>query len=166
MMIQEFGLRGVATMFHDLPLMLSSALIGLGYGFVFMFMGFFAAGFGHGSYFVIGLSSAPCGLVQDVIVGLLGGPLLWLLAAFLSGGSRNWSWRLLYLLVMTTHYVSLFWILRAPSRFADWSHVHKQVEGLVWAAIGFYCAGQVALWGLAILQTWKSYAPKTNGSNP
>jgi hypothetical protein len=152
-------------MFRDLPLMLIAASIGLAYGILLAIMGFLAAGFGHGTYVVIGLSSAPCGLGQNVIFALIGAPLLWLLSAFLSGGSRHWAWRALYLFVMTVHYVSLPWILQAPSPFADWSYVHK-VEGLFWAAIVFYCAGQIGLWGLAVLQTWKGVAPIAKGSEP
>lgn len=144
-------------MYRDLRLMQISALIGLGYGIVLSIFGFYAAGFGHGTYTVIGLSSAPVALTKNIIISLFTPPILWSVAAFLSAGSRQMVWRILYLLVMCMHYVSLFWILQGPSNFADWDYI-KRVEGLFRLSIVFYCAGQLALWSMAFFLIWKSIA--------
>lgn len=150
-------------MFRDLSLMGKWGAFGGSYGVFLAAMGFLAAGWGHGTYVVIGLSSAPCGLAHNVIIALIGAPVFWLFAAFFAAGARHWVWLLSFLLLMSAHYVSLFWILNDPTGFGDWSYVHK-VRGLFWIAIVFYCAGHLALWGLAVCQVRKRFAPRIDGN--
>src|SRR5262245_27716218 len=133
-------------MFRDIAIMVVAGAVGLSYGLALAFLGFLAVGLGHGTFVVIGFSSAPCSLAQDVWFALIGGPGFWARMAFLAGGARHWVWRASYLLALSAHYTSLYWILTSPSEFADWSYVRK-VVGVFWVAVTLYVSGQVALWG-------------------
>jgi hypothetical protein len=66
---------------------LDSGSAGFGYGIALMFMGFLAAASGHGTSVIIGLASAPCGLAENLVIALLGGPFLWWAAGFFTGGA-------------------------------------------------------------------------------
>ena len=145
-------------MFRDTWIMVAAPATGFWYGVLLALFGFVAAGGGHGTYVVIGLSSAPFGLAQDVIIGLLAAPLLWLFIAFLAGGAKHWIPRICFVLAQSIHYVSLHWILNRPSKFADWDYVQR-VGWFFWMAIGLYLAGQVALWALFGFQSWKAMGP-------
>lgn len=151
------------SVFGDLRLMLASGALGFCYGAGLTFLGFLAAGFGHGAYVVMGLSSAPCGLVQNVPFALAGTLVLWPLAGFLAGGARHWAWRTMFLLILSAHYLSLFRVLEKPSEFADWSYVPRVLSVFV-VAVAFYGLGQAALWGLAICRTYRGFTrPPTVG---
>jgi hypothetical protein len=142
---------------QDLRRIILAGIFGLLYGTFLIALGLLAAGFGHGTYVVIGLVSAPCGLTQNARLAILGGPLFWSACAAAAAGARRWAWRTTFLLVMCAHYVSLPWVLGGPSGFSDWQCVPR-VKDTFWQAIALYALGQAALWCLAIYQTWKSFA--------
>ena len=119
--------------------------VGLAYGLALAVMGVMAAGAGHGTYVVIGLASSPFGLLQNVVIGLLGAPVLWGIAGLLLSAVRDSAWRAVFLAVMFAHYGGLLLVLFRPSPFADWSHASKMPE-FVAEVIGFYIVGQTALW--------------------
>lgn len=136
-------------MFRDLTAMLGSAVYGFSYGGILATLSFFAAGFGHGTYILMGFSSAPFGLAQNILLASIVPPLLWSAVAGFAGGSRHSVWRVLFLSFLLAHYASLFWIVNEPSIFSDWSYVHK-VFDVFWFGIFIYILGQIALWILFI----------------
>jgi hypothetical protein len=146
-------------MFRDLPVMLVSAATGLGYGILLACAGFLSAGFGHGTYVLIGLSSAPFGLTEDVLVALIGAPVLWCTVGFLAGGAGHWVWRTLCLIALAGHYGSLYRVLNKPSPFADWEFVPK-AQQVFRIGVAIYEGGQVALWVLIIYQLWRRRADR------
>jgi hypothetical protein len=141
-------------MFRELSEMLFYSALGFGFGTLLAVMGFLAAGFGHGTYVIIGLSSAPCSLAQDLLLALIAPPFLWAILTFFAAGARHRVWQMLFLTSLGSHYASLFWVWNNPSGFADWRYVHKAAE-LVWAAIGVYGLGQIALWSLFVYKIWR-----------
>ena len=50
-----------------------ASFIGLLVGLILSFVGFIAAGLGHGSYVIIGLVSSPLGTFGNVLIALFGG---------------------------------------------------------------------------------------------
>src|SRR5687768_7239048 len=111
-------------MFHHWQMMLVSGWFGLGYGLVLTAMSFLVAGVGHGTYVVLGLSSAPCSLLEHVHAAFAAPAPLWGSIAGLAGGVQYRPWRWLFIALLCSHYGSLFWVLQSPSRFANWEHVH------------------------------------------
>jgi hypothetical protein len=121
------------------------AAAGLSYGLALAVTAFLAAGFGHGSYVLAGLYSAPLSLFGSVPVALLCPPALWCSAGALLGRSSGPGGLAALVVLLVAHYASLPAILRPPGVFADWEYVAR-VKGIVWAGIVLYAAGQVTIW--------------------
>lgn len=146
-------------MSHDIDKGLTLGGLGLAYGCALAFIGFLAAGFGHGCYVIIGLSSAPLGLLQNILISLIGGPVLWTVVGLLLGTSRHLVLRLAFLATMLSHYASLFHVLRSPSIFADWDYLPK-VQSIVWIGFAVYAIGQALIWIWYVGQFYLSKKPE------
>lgn len=128
--------------------------IGFAYGFGLMVLSIGAAGFGHGTYVLMGLSSAPLSILSllprgdfRVLIALLGTPVLWLLIGFLLGLSPSLRRVRCVLVVMAVHYSTALLLLlpASHSEFSDWSYVPK-VQGVFIMGIVFYVIGQAFVW--------------------
>lgn len=122
------------------------ALVGAAHGTVLAVLAFLAAGYGHGTYVVLGLASAPLGLL-GIIAALIGLPFLW--AAMFVLARRN---RSAFVFAMLVHYLSAAVLLTTrqfADQFGDWDYF-----GRAWTRSGvflfvcflWYFAGQVLLW--------------------
>lgn len=121
---------------------------GMVYGCVLVAMTFFAAGFGHGLYFPLGVVSAPLSLV-GVRTALLGIPFFWGLVGFYA--VKRWqSWRLYTALLLAANYCGAAAALKGnPDGFADysrWVEVPRGIRELSGAALGVYFLGQLVIW--------------------
>jgi len=121
---------------------------GLAYGTALMFLSFCAAGFGHGSYVLLGLTSSPLGAWpfkgSVIAVALLGTPVLWGLVGLLVALLPDRRARGILVLVMGGHYVTAFFLLWADP-FGDWYYLPKML-GVFASGAAVYCLGQIALW--------------------
>jgi hypothetical protein len=143
--------------------LLLCAFIGFGHGSILGGIGFLLAGAGHGTFVFIGVFSAPVGLTQNVLVALFSVSTLWAIMALLAASSDRWRVRLIFLCVMSSHYLSLPAILSAPSKFADWTYMKKLSPAAIGVAFGIYGAGELALWTLFLFQVFRGRQRVHNG---
>jgi hypothetical protein len=126
-------------------------LTALLYGAVLTALAILAAGAGHGTHVLIGLSSAPLGLLGPeaaaigalILWGTVGGLLAWLPPV------RR---RRVVIPILTLHYTSALVLASTPS-FGDWAAIGRSVPALgelllIWGAI--YAAGQFVIWRSAL----------------
>lgn len=126
-------------------------LAGLLYGGVLTALAILAAGAGHGTHVLIGLSSAPFGLFGPeapaigalILWGAVGGLLAWLPPV------RR---RQVVIPILTLHYASALVLASTPS-FGDWAVIGRSMPALgelllVWGAV--YAAGQFVIWRSAL----------------
>lgn len=118
---------------------------GFCYGLALLAFGFVATGAGHGTYVILGLSSSPLGLTQNIPVALFAAPVLWCTIGVLLGRVTSRVGRGLFLATMLAHYAALPFILGPKSYFGDWANVAK-LPRFVAAALAVYGAGQLGLW--------------------
>jgi hypothetical protein len=129
--------------------------LGLCFGLILGFLGFAAAGVGHGTYVLIGLSSSPFGLSQNIFLTWFGAPIFWCIVAALSGAATHRLPRALFLATMIAHYAALPIILGRESNFGDWGYVTK-AAGVVAVGVAVYAVGQGGLWIAFGLGLWQS----------
>ena len=132
--------------------------IGLAFGIALMLLSFCAAGFGHGTYVLLGLSSSPLGALplenSLFFVALLGTPILWGLIWLLVALLPDMTAGAILVVVMGLHYVTALFLLSGES-FGDWSYIPK-VRDVFTLGSGLYCAGQVTLWVVILRRTiWR-----------
>jgi hypothetical protein len=121
---------------------------GLFYGIVLAGLGFVATGAGHGTYVVIGVSSSPFGLTQNIPITNLAAPLLWSVVCVLLSLLAYRVPRALFFATMLAHYAALPLILLGKSTFGDWSYASK-MPGFVAMAVAIYAFGQFCIWAVA-----------------
>jgi hypothetical protein len=126
------------------------AAIGFCYGAVLAFLGLVAAGAGHGTYVIIGLSSSPLGLTQNIAVAFFGAPFLWCLIGALLGETRRRIPRAIFLATMLAHYAAIPIIL-GRDYFGDWDRLGRASE-VAAIALAVHALGQLVLWGLFALE--------------
>lgn len=129
-------------------------LWGLLYGLALAFWSFAAAGAGHGTYVVMGLSSSPLGFL-GVPIAIFGSPIFWAFIGFLLSKAHRPSYKLAFLLFIVVHYVIIVPLL-ATQPFGDWEYFSKAWSMIPLAIIGgltTYIIGQVAMW-FAYLNTY------------
>jgi hypothetical protein len=124
-----------------------ASLIGLLVGLILSFVGFIAAGIGHGSYVIIGLVSSPFGLLGNVLIALFVAPVLWALFGYLAATAAQRNKRRLFLALMAIHYLTLLPIWSNPDGFGDWSYVGR-VRDEVMLGFVLYGIAQIALWAV------------------
>jgi hypothetical protein len=124
-----------------------ASLIGLLVGLILSFVGFIAAGLGHGSYVIIGLVSSPLGTFGSVLIALFGAPVLWALFAYLAATADQRHKRRSFLILMALHYLTLIPIWSNPDGFGDWFYVGR-VKDEVMLGFALYGIAQLALWAL------------------
>ncbi len=122
-------------------------------GFVLMVAGFAAAGMGHGCYVVMGGSSSPFALVNNVAVAMFSTPVVWgVLGALACSTSRGG--RMAFLAAMAAHYLALMPILTGNGNFSDWDYMHRQGDMVYWAVVlgaVVYGCGHIGLWTAFLL---------------
>jgi hypothetical protein len=123
-------------------------LAGFTYGLILCAFSFIAAGYGHGTYTLMGLSSAPVCLF-GVLPALLGCPLLWaLIFALVGTGLKKLRW--VFVAVMTLHYGVAVVVLTWPGGFySNWDYISRFRGNYAFLTVfGFatYAAGQLFLW--------------------
>ena len=121
---------------------------GLAYGGALGVLSFLAAGFGHGTYIPLVISSAPVALSGNVLVALVGAPVLWaIVCAIVRKDNRLELLAAAFLLV---HYAAAVWLARRELhedyRQYGLSRVASGMPWILefWAAT--YLAGQIGLW--------------------
>ena len=122
----------------------ASTLGGFALGLVLALSAFAAAGFGHGSYVLLDLVSAPLCIV-GVAAALIGTVFLWTVAAWLASG-RDLNSRRAFVLLIAAHYVSAL-VAVAVGPDVDWSRAPRVVTALSIGAVA-YASTQVFLWFL------------------
>jgi hypothetical protein len=120
--------------------------LGAVYGTGLAVLAFLAAGFGHGTYVVLGLASAPLAML-GVAVALISLPFLWMsIFALLYCRKR------LFAMAMLLHYLGAMVLLTVPrfaESFGDWNsfaRVWGRSPGLLVLCFLWYGAGQIFLW--------------------
>jgi hypothetical protein len=124
-----------------------TVLSGMLFGVALSTLGFAAAGVGHGSYALIGASSAPAGAL-GISAALAGSPILWAVV----GAAFDWlemPWRnRLVTAVLLAHYASAV-LLLSHQPYGDWG-VLLSLTGALWPLLLIwslvYAAGQVVVW--------------------
>lgn len=118
-------------------------IVGLLYGLLLTVFGVFAANAGHGTYVLIGIFSAPFGLL-GTRASFLGAIILWLMMGLLLGAFR----KKLFLLAIVTHYVGIALLLNTDS-FGDWQYFEQALESnatSIFLGLAIYIGGQLAMW--------------------
>jgi hypothetical protein len=132
------------------------------YGLLLAIIGFAATAAGHGTYVLIGISSAPLGFLE-IIVALLSPPLLWSIIGWLLGKSEQQRNRNVFLVMMAFHYLSL-WPLLTREPYGDWEYFNRAWSyspGIITTGIGSYLAGQALIWMYFL---WQQYESRRNKS--
>ena len=127
----------------------ASATIGFTLGVVLALAAFAVAGFGHGSYVLIGIGAAPLCL-GGVLAGLVGMPILWAYFAGLSASLERRNQRLLPVL-LAVHYLSAV-LAVTVGPYSRW----PRASGSAWAeSPGWvtYATLQVFVW-LQFRRSW------------
>jgi hypothetical protein len=133
----------------------SLSIVGLLIGLALSFLGFGAAGAGHGAYVLIGLVSSPLGIVGDVLLALFGVPILWTLFGYFAANADRPDDRRTFLIMMTLHFSTLYPILSDHKHFGDWSRVSR-VRQLLMVGFAAYGCAQLLLWGVFLYQWMRS----------
>ncbi len=121
------------------------AAAGFAYGLVLLALGVMAAGAGHGTYVVLGMSSSPLGLTDSIPLAILGAPVLWCAVGAVLGRVMLRGFRRLFLGAMVAHYLALPFILSPASKFGDWAYAGKVPERVA-LGLAVYSAGQLGIW--------------------
>ncbi len=125
----------------------SAAAAGFAFGVVLGYLSFLTAGAGHGTYVMVGMSSAPLGLL-GFLAAIFGSPLVWagvgaLLASLDRHGARRW-----FIVFMFVHYLGGVALLsREP--FGDWEGVGRVAGAMPWVVAAWlttYGLGQAMIW--------------------
>src|SRR6476660_10637657 len=103
------------------------SLAGITYGAVLSFLSFFAAGAGHGTYLLHGLSSAPvCFPIFTDDYSILLSPLIvWGTVGFVSTSHRL---RLVFTIMMASHYCGVILIF-LTGMFGSWHQTSRSLWG-------------------------------------
>jgi uncharacterized membrane protein YbaN (DUF454 family) len=120
--------------------------LGAVYGTGLAFLGYFAAGFGHGTYTVLGIVSAPMGIV-GILFALISLPFLWTGIFVLLHRRKR-----LFAMAMLLHYLGAMVLLTVPrfaESFGDWNYLGRvwaRSPGLLVVCFLWYAAGQIFVW--------------------
>jgi hypothetical protein len=122
-----------------------NATTGAVFGVVLAILGMMAAGAGHGTYVLLGASSAPAG-IGGVLPAIIGTPVLWAVVGWLTAsGDRGQATAAAIVLV---HYASAAWLLtRSP--WGDFAYLGDAMTAFFWGVIAWcviYAAGQRFVW--------------------
>src|SRR5262245_53376564 len=89
---------------YRLPLCTGSAIM---YGITLLGLGGLAAGAGHGTYVIIGLSSSPLSIFQDIGRAFAGPIYRGIVGLLLAKSADRQAWNIGFLLAMLLHYACL-----------------------------------------------------------
>jgi hypothetical protein len=120
--------------------------MGILYGAVLTVIGFLAANAGHGTYVLMGIFSAPFGLL-GIPGAIIGAMILWLLIGLLLGG-RNSSSKKFFLLMILVHYAGIILLLNTET-FGDWKYFEQAIENnatTIFLGLAIYVVGQLFIW--------------------
>jgi hypothetical protein len=127
--------------------MVALTAIGFLYGTALSVIGFLATGLGHGTYVILGISSAPLGFM-GFLVSLFSPPLAWAIIGCLLSKSEYPHKRLFFLITIACHYLSI-WPLLATQPFEDLDHFKRTWQhhpDTIIAGICCYLVGQSIMW--------------------
>lgn len=131
-------------------------LAGFIYGHGLALQGLFLAGYGHGSYLLSGVSSAPLGFA-GASAGVCAGPILWA-ALFLLASAGEWPRRMATIAVLC-HYAGLVAQLSFQRRiWVEPISALRHAWGPLLLAAVLYLAGQVVFW--TVVRRFGRYAPE------
>ena len=119
-----------------------STAIGGSLGLVLALSAFAAAGFGHGSYVLLGVVAAPF-CFGGVLVALVTTPLLWAFASYLAASVERRPRRTL-LFLLPLHYLSAL-VAVTVWPHADWRYVSRSAGAVMIGAVT-YAMTQVYVW--------------------
>ena len=117
------------------------------YGILLAIIGLLATGAGHGTLVLIGMSSSPVGFF-GIPIALLSPPLLWAIMGWLLSKSERSPYRIIFLVIMAVHYLSL-WPLLTREPYGDWEYFDKMWQSwpvIVATGIACYVVGQAVIW--------------------
>ncbi len=134
----------------DILKRLRMGLVGILYGVGLGYLAFLCAGFGHGTYIPLVLSSAPL-VLAGVATALFGTPVLWALLGILAVESHRSPYNWVFLIATLAHYVTGI-IIVVTTDFGDWGYVHR-----TWEAIPVVMLGWVAAYALGHAGIWYGY---------
>lgn len=132
-------------------------IAGLLYGILLAAVGLVATGAGHGTYVLIGASSAPLAFLA-ILPALLSPPLLWAIIGGLLSQSGHPGSRAFFLVIMASHYLSL-WPLLTREPYGDWESFDRMWQTwpvILATGVACYMVGQAVIW-LYFLQRQKEY---------
>jgi hypothetical protein len=126
-------------------------IIGLGYGAVLCLIGILVAGFGHGTYALLGLAGAPFSFLGTPIAIIATLFQWWLLAV---ACQKMHLPKPYFIGFLFAHYVAAAALLLLPSSdFADWEYVRRIPQSYrLLLAFGFvwYLIGQMVVWKVLV----------------
>ena len=123
------------------------ALLGAAYGVALGFLAFVSAGFGHGTYILVGVSSAPIG-VLGIPAALLGAPLIWAVVGYLLSRVTSIRSSRAFLTAICLHYLGVFVLFLTPT-YGDWAYFPRVLEVIPWVVLAWgllYIVGQAIIW--------------------
>jgi hypothetical protein len=126
---------------------------GAAYGLILTLFGFIAAGFGHGTYALLGIWSAPLSLLWAPFA-LFGAIALWAGVGLLLGSLVRSAQRVEFLIFISVHYAGAM-VFLFTQEYSEWAYFLKAWERVPWTIMGgilTYFMGQVFMW-LVFLRT-------------
>jgi hypothetical protein len=127
---------------------IAATSFGLIYGLVLGALGWVVAGYGHGSYALIGLASSPLSLL-GVQIALLSPPLIWVIVALLGfNASKGAKQNVGFLSVMTFHYLGIaaLFFVSPYNDHLTLTRVASVLPVYLSAGVAWYVAGQLLIW--------------------
>lgn len=125
----------------------TAAVIGFLYGLGLAVIGILLTAAGHGTYFLLGIASAPVSFL-GIIFSMAGPPIFWALVGVLLTYKTRTPQRLFFLCILAVHYASIPFILFFP-QYAEEKYFDKVWQAhptVVLLGALFYTLGQVFLW--------------------
>jgi hypothetical protein len=121
--------------------LLLGVIVGAFIGIPLISISFFAGGMGHGSYFILLLSSSPLCVAGDISLAFFGIPIVWGFLAALAATAVHRAGAGMFVFAMCCHYiVNLFYLHQTLSDFGRSGFV------IEWIGLTFYAAGNATLW--------------------
>jgi len=122
-------------------------LIGFVIGMIQLVFGVLLTGAGQGSYFFLGMVSAPLSFM-GIVVAMIGAVPLWTLLWGLLPHISQKAPRQIFLVTIFLHYISIpvAGLLLDNFEFKYFLHVWSRYSSFVLLTSGFYLATQISIW--------------------
>ena len=109
--------------------------VGAAYGVLLGLLAFMSSGFGHGTFILVGVSSAPIG-VLGIPAGLLGAPLIWGVVGHLVSRVTSIRSSRAFLTAMCLHYLGVVVLFLTPT-YGDWAYLPRVLEAIPGVVLGW-----------------------------